>query len=223
MMDWIMPAALGLALVGYTLYARQRKIKDDENRPNVVVDLYGDSVLFGYPYPASQRPIQFIRSSRPNWTVRDHTAGGLDTLELLNGYSTSDPGLPSEWQNGPQPPFASVDRTGVHVCVIQTGFNDAFHSVPNYEQTLRSVVQIALNEGRKVVLTGVFKVEINVPLVNPYNEITHKIAREFNLVHVGWGEDYYPSDVHPDTVHRTLSSQDRMTSRLIEGIERAIN
>lgn len=218
--NWIMPIA-GAAVFGAALYASKRNVASEASKPAIVVDLYGDSVLYGYG--VTESPQVFIQRNRPHWTVIDHSAGGLDTAELLNGYSTPDPGLdPAYWRNGPQPAFSAVNRAGVEVCVIQTGFNDAFHSVPNYEQNLRSVVQIALGEGRKVVIGGVFNLQISVPLRASYNEISHKIAREFRLQHAGWGEDYQgAADVHTDTIHRTQLASNRMTARLIEAIERA--
>ncbi len=207
-------------VIGGYLYTKN-KIK--EQKDELTVDLYGDSVLYGYGVAKS--PITLMKELKPKWNIIDHTASGLNTKDLLNGYETPDPGLDQKyWINGPQKPFNQIDRSGVDVVVIETGFNDAFKGVDDYEDHLRAVVQIAVNENKKVVITGVFRVEIDVPMVNVYNEISLRIAKEFNATHAGWYEDYQGAvDVAEDTVHRTQQASDRMTARLIEAIEKAYN
>ncbi len=210
---------LFVLIAGWLLY---KKLKPhSQTKAKLTVDLYGDSVLYGYS--VDKTPIELMRELRPKWKVVDHTACGLDTKELLEGYDKSDPNLSAEYmRNGPQPPFKNIDRFDVDVVVIQTGFNDAFHQVGNYKYNLKQVVQTALDEGKIVVIAGIFNVEIKVPLLAPYNDITHQVAKELSVTHACWGENYQGlTDVSPDTIHRRQWSSNRLTQALVETIEKA--
>lgn len=186
----------------------------------ISVDLCGDSVMRGVAVTTS--PIDFIKQQRTAWVVTDHAAGGLTTRDLLNGYTEPDVGLPVEyWPNGPQPAFSKITRAH-KVVVLQTGFNDAFRSVANFDSNMRKLVDIVLREDRIPVLTGVFNVNISVAGRAANNTATLQIAADYGLQHAGWGEDFFAADVATDTIHRTQSSSNRMAGTLIAAIERAI-
>ena len=186
----------------------------------ISVDLCGDSVMRGVLVVLS--PIDYIKQNRTAWTVTDHAAGGLTTRDLLGGYAIPDAGLPTEyWPNGPQPAFELITRAH-KVVVLQTGFNDAFRNVPNFDTNMRKLVDIVLREDRIPVLTGVFNINNAVAGRAANNAATLQIAADYGLQHAGWNEDFFSTDVGTDAIHMTQAASNRHAVALIAAIERAI-
>ena len=165
----------------------------------LVVDVYGDSIMAGYGVRVS--PVARIREVRPGLQLVDHSAPGTPLKALMPG-------------------FATAPRAG-RVVVIGNGFVDAFQGLDGYALDLRSAVLQILSERRVPVLTGIVGTPRQPPLAAPYNAITHAIAAEFGLQHAGWGEAYREGDAAADGIHRTQQASDRLAVLLAAAIERA--
>lgn len=189
------------------------------------VEVLGDSISIGLNVEVS--PIMRLGEYRPNWVVEHRSAGGLQLDTMIAGYSEPWPGAsPMYFPMGPQPPFIQIERKS-HFVVVALGLNDAIHNTTlqeaqRYEDNLRYVVRNLLAENRVPVLTGVPNIAKNPLFRDHYNNVTHKIAQEFDLVHAGWGEAYGEEGVGSDTIHPHQGGSDALAGRLIVALDRAI-
>lgn len=189
------------------------------------VDVYGDSISIGVGVEVS--PIMRLTEYRPNWVVDHHSAGGLRLDAVISGYSEPFQNAnPIYYPKGPQLPFTQVVRTSRFI-VVGVGINDAINDstqldAERFEHNLRYLVRTILEEKRVPIITGVVNIGSNPAFREHYNNVTHKIAQEFNLVHAGWGEAYAAEGVGSDTIHPNQMGSDRLAGRLIEAIDKAI-
>lgn len=202
---------------------------DDQAPPAPSLEIYGDSIPFG---PGIERNVAAqIRALRPEWTVMDYSAGGVDLRDVLHGYQEPYPGAsPDVYPQGPQPAFA-VKAKASRYQVIALGGNDALgmQQPASFEAGLRELIGIARAEGRVPILTGIvnaptgeFFTQAVLERRGELNAITLSLAAELGLQHAGWGEDYRGEvDVIHDRIHRTQVASDRLAALLVAAVERA--
>lgn len=194
---------------------------------NANVEIYGDSFIIGVGV-SDASPLMRLEQYRPEWRVNNRAAGGVSLNEIIAGYTEPWQGAhPIYFPAGAQRPFAEIERSARFV-VIQAGINDtledaSFQGVENYENNLRYVVRILLQEGRVPVLTGLAPIGLSAtPFHQNFNSATFKIAAEFGLEHAGWGEAYGDDGVGPDGLHASQHSSDVLTGKLIRSVDRAM-
>lgn len=194
----------------------------------VSITLDGDSILFGLgiEYSIADRLTEWD----PSMIVVDKAASGLTLADMINGYLEPYPNAePEVYPNGPQPPYADVIRTTEFV-LIEAGCNDAFEllSVELFDQYMRKAIGIVLSEGRTPILTGLVDFYVGShPFVtqeakdrrDEFNALTHKYAAEYDIPHLGWGEDYQGPEDLLDGIHRTQEVSDRLAMTILDLIK----
>ena len=191
----------------------------------VTVEILGDSITLGIVEFSS--PVMRMRQQRPDWQLVDRSAGGLQLDTLITGYTEPWPGAhPIYFPMGPQKPFVDTERTS-HFVVVGLGVNDYIHNgseleAVRYEHNLRYVIRTLLSEKRVPIITGLVRIKDSPPLRDRYNEATRKIAKEYRLVHAGWGEAYGLEGVGDDTIHPHQASSDVIAGLLISAVDEAI-
>lgn len=191
----------------------------------VTVEVLGDSISIGLNTEVS--PIMRLAEYRPNWKVEHRSAGGLTINTMISGYNEPWPGAhPIYFPMGPQRPFIEIQRNS-HYVFLALGVNDAIQDTTleqaqRYEDNLRYVVRNLLAEKRVPIIAGVPPIGHNPVFLTHYNNVTHKIAQEFGLVHAGWGEAYGPEGVGNDGIHPHQGASDLLAGRMIRAIDEAI-
>ena len=114
--------------------------------PPVLVDMYGDSIFYGYTLPI--RGWQILQPMLPFGSViHDHTVPGLAMAQIWLGQSP--------WTG---PPFANDIRHGKYV-ILEFGTNDVYwvanFDIPTSLSYLNGAIRQVLSEGRTPIVVSI--------------------------------------------------------------------
>lgn len=194
---------------------------------NISVELNGDSILFGYLLTLT--PADFLKKERPNWVIKNVTAGGLTLDDYYKGYTTPYTNAsPSVFPAGPQLAYKNIARTSKYI-VIELGGNDAYGSISpiTFENELREIISTIKLENRIPILTGIVGLvagdtfdQNTIDRITYLNKLIRQISVDTNTPHAGW--DTYSFNPVTDTIdgiHRTQPVMNNLMLQLIKTIE----
>jgi hypothetical protein len=193
------------------------------------IELNGDSILYGYANrPGMQleiTPETYLRARVGVW-IDNRTAAGLNTRDLVNGYTEPFPGTdPALYPRGPQAAYAALPHTST-LTVLQVGANDyarADFDAETFRGDYRHLIATTLNNGSLPLVTGVSQLDLdrlsqaqrdNLAAINT---VIHQVAAETGTAHAGW--DSMPVQTI-DGVHPDQDSSLRLSERLLTELDR---
>lgn len=132
------------------------------------VALYGDSILHGMAEGATriaEAPAAAIKRLRPAFTVTDRTAPGLTATGLANSFAS--------------------ERLTARIVVLQPGTNDAGQGL-SVEQPYQSLIRIAHDAQRSVVVTGLSRISEPTPAWVESAAAIERIATGAGAIYANW-------------------------------------
>lgn len=171
-----------------------------DTSPKCSIVLYGDSILHG-GYAGSKRlvqpPADRLRYLRPRYKVLDLSVNA-ETARARSARFTQD----------------AQERRDARFVVIAHGINDAAQALPLAE-AMTGMVRTAQAEGSTVILTGLSRQPVSVPLRNAYDTVIREVAVRTGAVFADWGAASFDPSQMADVLHPAQPYADRLVERIV--------